>query len=76
MADINKTDDLFYDENTYMACPQNRKDCFSYLKDGTCDCLANTEFKKSCPFYMKKKEYLKRIKEEAAQKRKNPSTPF
>lgn len=34
-------------------CEQQREDCFAYYK-GFCDCLADTHFNKTCPFYKPK----------------------
>ena len=66
----------FLDDEIYVPCAQNRKDCFSYKEDGTCDCLVNTEFKKKCPFYKTKEEYQKQLQAEIERKRQNPSNPF
>ena len=64
------------EEEVYVPCLQERKDCFSYREDGTCDCLIDTEFKKKCPFYKNKKEYEEQRQADMKKKRANPSKPF
>lgn len=40
-------------------CEQRRHDCFANY-NGSCDCLSDTNFKRKCPFYKSRMEYLSR----------------
>ena len=68
--------DLFYDKDARVPCPDGKKTCFAYAKDGTCECLANTDFNKPCPFFCNRRKYRTQIEKEMTDKRKNPSFPF
>jgi hypothetical protein len=71
-----KQNNIINNDEVYVACEQKRKNCFAYRKDGTCDCLIDTHFKKECPFYKNKAELDKKRAKEIEQLRKNPSKPF
>lgn len=38
-------------------CHQNRRQCFAY-RNGKCDCLNDTKFRKLCPFFKDRQQVM------------------